>query len=532
MSPWWKGAVIYQIYPRSFFDSNNDGVGDLAGVAQKLDYVAQLGVDGVWLSPFFTSPMRDFGYDVSDYYAVDPIFGSLEDFDALVEQAHARGLKVIIDQVYSHTSDRHPWFLESRSGRSNAKADWYVWADAKPDGSPPNNWLSVFGGPAWSWDTQRRQYYLHNYLAEQPDLNFHNPDVQDAILDVARFWLERRVDGFRLDVANYYVHDRLLRDNPPSGAANPTRPYQLQQHLHNRSQPENLAFLTRLRRLFDRYDDRMTVAEIFSASHIERSIEYTEGVDRLHTAYNFMFLEADRLTPRLIRDGLSAWRSADAWPSWSFSNHDVKRVLSRWGGREADPEQAKLLFALLCSLRGTVFIYQGEELGLPQADVPYEKLQDPEAVRFWPDNLGRDGCRTPMPWRAYRPHAGFSTVEPWLPVDPRHEALAVDLQEAQPHSGLTFARQFLALRTRHPALRTGAITFREAPDPVLVFERAAAEERLVCVFNLSDAEQDAPVQDAPALEVLDTGLTAHRIDGGFRLPAFGGVIALAPSAPA
>ncbi len=527
MTPWWRGAVIYQIYPRSFFDSNNDGIGDLAGIAEKLDYVASLGVDGIWLSPFFTSPMRDFGYDVADYYAVDPIFGSIEEFDLLVERAHALNLKVIIDQVYSHTSDRHPWFLESRSSRTNERSDWYVWADARPDGAPPNNWLSMFGGPAWSWDTQRRQYYLHNYLSEQPDLNFHNPDVQEAILDVSRFWLDRGVDGFRLDVANYYFHDKALRDNPATGVRDASRPYQFQHHRYNRSQPETLGFLKRLREVLDGYDDRMSVAEIASAAHIERSIEYTDGGDRLHTAYNFLFLESETLTPDLIRRGLSQWTSRDAWPSWSFSNHDVKRAVSRWGGGEPDPVFAKLLLALLCSLRGTVFIYQGEELGLAQADVPFEKLQDPEAIRFWPANLGRDGCRTPMPWQAMRPNAGFSAATPWLPVDPKHEAAAVDQQDALPQSVLNFARGFLAFRRGRAALIAGDIAFHDADDPVLVFERSAGDERLLCAFNLGAETKRATLNiGAGLLRALETGL-AGTVENGHTLvlPPFAGVIA-------
>ena len=520
---WWKGAVIYQIYPRSFFDTDGDGVGDLQGVTDKLNYVASLGVDGIWLSPFFTSPMRDFGYDVADYYDVDPLFGTLADFDALLGRAHALGLKVIIDQVYSHTSDRHAWFQQSRSGRDADRADWYVWADAQPDGSPPNNWLSMFGGPAWSWDTRRRQYYLHNFLAEQPDLNFHNPAVQDAILDVARFWLDRGVDGFRLDVANYYFHDTNLPDNPPSGVADPSRPYHFQRHLHNRSRPENLDFLARLRTLIDSYDDRMTVAEIASSAPIERSIEYTEGDQHLHTAYNFKLLEAGRLSAGLIRSALDQWHSRDAWPSWSFSNHDVKRVLTRWGGRDGGPDMAKLLIALLCSLRGTVFVYQGEELGLPQADVPFEKLQDPEAIRFWPDNLGRDGCRTPMPWQARAAHAGFSSAQPWLPVDARHEALAVDVQEIDPGSTLNFARAFLAFRRGLPALRDGDVVFHDAPEPLLVFERRLPGAAILCGFNLSGAPARFELHAGldGGLEWA-SGLAATRTGDGIEMPAHGG----------
>jgi len=531
LQEWWRGAVIYQIYPRSFFDSSGDGIGDLPGIVKRLDYVASLGVDAIWLSPFFPSPMRDFGYDVSDYRGVDPIFGSSDDFDALIECAHSLGIKVIIDQVYSHSSDRHPWFLESRASDSNPKSDWYVWADARPDGTPPNNWLSYFGGPAWSWDTSRRQYYLHNFLAEQPDLNFHNPAVREAILDVARYWLERGVDGFRLDVANYYFHDDRLRDNPLSGHLNPRRPYQFQKHIYNRSRPETLEFLGMLRSLIDRYDRRMTVAEIASTSHIRRSIEYTEGAGRLHTAYSFIFLECDSLTPDLVRRALEEWDSEDAWPSWSFSNHDVKRAVSRWGGHDPDPAFSKLIFALLCSIRGTAFVYQGEELGLPQADIPFEKLRDPEAIRFWPENLGRDGSRSPMPWNSRRVNAGFSGTEPWLPVDPRHAAMAVDQQELSADSMLRFARGFLALRKRHPALIRGSINFHDAGPHAVVFERRAQHERVLCAFNLtaSKVSIDLPEPIRPDA-ALKTGLPAD-IDGDRAfLPGYGGFIAVCPTA--
>lgn len=520
---WWKGAVIYQIYPRSFFDSNNDGIGDLPGVVEKLDYVASLGVDAIWLSPFFTSPMRDFGYDIADFRQVDPIFGTLEDCNRLLAAAHERGLRVIIDQVYSHTSDRHPWFLQSRASSDNPRADWYVWANARADGSPPNNWLAYFGGPAWSWDTRRRKYYLHNFLAEQPDLNLHHPEVQQAILEVARFWLECGVDGLRLDAANYYFHDPELRDNPPSGATAPRRPYQFQRHLYNRSQPENLDFLKRLRALVDEFDGAMTVAEIASSSHIQRSIEYTEGRERLHTAYSFIFLEADRLTPALVRRALGEWLSEIAWPSWSFSNHDVMRALSRFGGQHPEPDLARMLLMLLCCLRGTVFIYQGEELGLPQADVPFEKLRDPEAIRFWPENLGRDGSRSPMPWKSRSRNAGFSTAEPWLPVDPRHEAMAVDYQELMPDSVLNFCRRLLHARTELPVLRTGSLDFLSAPDDVLLFERRDADQRAVCAVNLS--AQPVQVELPPEIRpetVIATTAVGDDGNGRLTLPAWCG----------
>ncbi|WP_374764717.1 alpha-amylase family glycosyl hydrolase [Yunchengibacter salinarum] len=488
MNDWWRGAVFYQIYPRSFMDSSGSGTGDLAGVTERLDHVADLGVDAIWLSPFFTSPMADFGYDVADYRDVDPLFGTLEDFDALLARAHGLGLKVIIDQVYSHTSDRHAWFQESRESRHNARADWYVWADPAPDGRPPNNWQSVFGGPAWTWDARRQQYYLHNFLAEQPDLNFHNPRVQEAMLDVARFWLERGVDGFRLDVANYYFHDKSLRDNPPAKTPPRLRPYDMQAHIHDRSRPETLGFLERLRALMDSYGDRMAVAEIGCDHPMERSMEYTSGPRRLHTAYNFTLLDAHKLTPRLIASAMAGWTDPAAWPSWSFSNHDVVRAPSRFGDARPPAGLPLLLNALLLSLRGTIFLYQGEELGLPQAHVPYERLVDPEGIRFWPHTLGRDGCRTPMPWRSALPHAGFSTHEDtWLPMDPHHPALAVDAQTDQPDSVLEQARALLRLRREAPALRQGSIKAEALDDALLLVTRRAGNAgTMTALFNLSD----------------------------------------------
>ncbi|MDE2561608.1 MAG: DUF3459 domain-containing protein [Sphingomonadales bacterium] len=525
MSEWWRGGVIYQVYPRSFCDSDNDGVGDLPGVTSRLDYLAKLGVDGVWLSPFFKSPMRDFGYDISDYCAVDSTFGTLEDFDALLAGAHGRGLKLVIDQVYSHTSDQHEWFKESRQSRDNPKADWYVWANAKPDGGPPNNWISLFGGQAWSWDSRRKQYFMHNFLSEQPDLNFHNADVRAAILDVARFWLKRGVDGFRLDVANFYYCNKLLLDNPPkSPDGGFARPYWHQRHLHDRSQPENVAFMEDLRREVDRFGDLMTVAEIGSDSYVARSMEYTEA-GRLHTAYNFLLLENGPLTAGLIRDALESWTSKTAWPSWSFSNHDVERARTRWGGQAASDEFARLLMGLLMCLRGTIFLFQGDELGLPQAHVPFEKLRDPEGIRFWPESLGRDGCRTPMPWHADRANAGFSEVEPWLPVDPAHNRLAVDRQDNDPGSTLASTRMFIAFRKAHPALRLGDIAFLDSPEPLLVFRRGAtgAAGGLLCLFNLGGQERRFTLP-AGAGEVLDYGLPGAVEGGEAVLPPWGGIV--------
>ena len=370
---WWRGAVIYQVYPRSFQDSDGDGVGDLRGITRRLPYIADLGVDALWISPFFKSPMEDFGYDVEDYRQVDPLFGTLEDFDRLVAAAHGLGVKVVLDMVLSHTSHRHRWFQESRRSRTGPRADWYVWADARPDGTPPNNWLSMFGGPAWTWEPRREQYYLHHFLASQPDLDVHNPAVQDALLDECRFWLDRGVDGFRLDACNCLTHDRALRDNPPrppgappTEGVRPSHPYNRQLHLFDKSQPETLGFLRRLRNVADRYGDVLLVAEIADDDGLKVAEEYAGPAGPLHTAYSFSLLGPE-LDVELMVQIFEAFHNGHrhGWPAWAFSNHDVARVASRWGGPDAPPELAKSLIALLAALRGTVFLYQGEELGLP-----------------------------------------------------------------------------------------------------------------------------------------------------------------------
>jgi alpha-glucosidase len=485
-SEWWKRAVFYQIYPRSFFDSNGDGIGDLKGIEAKLDHVAGLGVDAIWLSPVFTSPMKDFGYDVANYRGIDPIFGTLADFDDLLAAVHARGLKLIIDQVWSHTSDQHPWFVESAASHDNPKADWYVWADAKADGTAPNNWMAVFGGPSWRWNPRRRQYYLHNFLVEQPDLNFWTPGVQAAILDVARFWLDRGVDGFRLDVVNFLFHDQTLADNPPAGLTRaPVQATDYQLHVHDRSRPETLEFLGKVRALLDAYGERMAIGEISDAAYLDRQIEYTATPERLHTAYSFYFLTASEPTPDLFAGAMAAWADAPGWPSWSLSNHDFVRFPTRLA-HSGNPAQAKGLLALLLSLRGSPFLYQGDELGLPHADVPFERLQDPFAIALYTGDSGRDGARTPMPWTTVAPNAGFSTArETWLPVDPRHLPLAVAAQEDEPESMLRFTRRMLAARKDTPALQSGALRVLKAREGVLAFEREAGDERIVCAFELA-----------------------------------------------
>lgn len=504
-APWWRGAVIYQIYPRSFLDSNGDGVGDLAGITSKLDYVASLGVDAIWLSPFFASPMKDFGYDVSDYRAVDPIFGTLEEFDRLVARAHELDLRVIIDQVYAHTSDAHAWFQESRSDRLNDKSDWYVWSDPKPDGTPPNNWLAVFYGPCWTWDGRRGQYYMHNFLPSQPNLNVHNPEVQDALFETARFWLKRGVDGFRLDAINFAMHDPSLADNPPITVTKAVfnRPFDFQHHLHNQSQPELVPFIEKLAKVLREFGaDRFTVAEVGGEQALAEMKLYTEGQTRLNTSYSFDFLYAPYLSPMLVLNVLSKWPggNGEGWPSWAFSNHDAPRVVTRWGGPQAQGACAKMLLTLLMCLRGNVFLYQGEELGLTQAEIPFERLRDPEAIANWPLTLGRDGARTPMPWENKSPYAGFSTAEPWLPIPPDHIASAVSEQDGQADSVLTIARELIALRRSSPILRGGAFQPVELPPPLLAFDRVGETGgRLRCIFNLTDKVQDCALLASGAL---------------------------------
>ncbi|WP_421684137.1 alpha glucosidase [Stutzerimonas urumqiensis] len=527
---WWRGGVIYQVYPRSFFDSNGDGVGDLAGVLHKLDYIASLKVDAIWLSPFFTSPMKDFGYDVADYRDVDPLFGTLDDFDRLIAAAHERGLKILIDQVLNHSSDQHAWFKESRSSRDNPKADWYVWADAKPDGTVPNNWLSVFGGSAWTWDSRRKQYYLHNFLSSQPDLNFHCEAVQQQVLDDMEFWLQRGVDGFRLDAANFYFHDKQLRDNPPntqvregSIGVRVDNPYAYQCHVYDKTQPENIGFLRRLRALLERYPGSATVAEIGCDDSLKTMAAYTSGGDTLHMAYSFDLL-TEQCSPAYIRHTVESIERelADGWSCWSMGNHDVVRVMSRWAldGRP-DPARGRMLMALLLSLRGSVCLYQGEELGLTEAELRYEDLVDPYGINFWPEFKGRDGCRTPMPWVSEATHAGFTGSQPWLPVDDSHRSLSVAAQEVDPDSMLNTYRRFIDWRGRQPLLIEGDIRMLYDDEALLVFERRLGDQAWLCMFNMSSAERrySLPVTVEPLVGV--PGSLAEISAEGVRLPAHG-----------
>lgn len=522
---WWRGAVIYQIYPRSFQDSNGDGVGDLTGIIHRLPYVASLGVDAIWISPFFPSPMLDFGYDVMNYRDVDPMFGTLADFDALIQRAHDLGLRVMIDLVLSHTSDQHRWFRESRGSRDNAKANWYVWADAKPDGTAPNNWLSIFGGSAWEWDSERLQYYLHNFLKEQPDLNFHEPEVQDELLAVARFWLERGVDGFRLDTINFYFADKDLRDNPPLpedrrdySTAPQVNPYNWQEHLYDKSQPEMIGFLQRLRALMNEFGDTACVGEVGDAQRgMEIMGEYTRGDDLMQMCYAFEFLSPEPPSGRRVGQVLRKFMTvaADGWACWAVSNHDVERHATRWS---LDPAQLHLYLAILLSLRGSVCLYQGEELGLTEAYVPYEELQDPYGKRFWPKYRGRDGCRTPMPWLSDNMHAGFSDAKPWLPVALEHLRMAVSLQEDDPTSMLSFYRRMLAWRKAHPVLAKGGFALHRTTDTLVSYVREADDEAIFCAFNLGADPVRVELPTGSWEVITDSGFAGSIVGDHAELP--------------
>ncbi|NMR27733.1 alpha glucosidase [Pseudoalteromonas sp. NEC-BIFX-2020_015] len=508
---WYKGAVIYQVYPRSFQDTNGDGIGDLKGIIARIDYIKSLGVDAIWISPFFKSPMKDFGYDISDYRDVDPLFGDLNDFDELIAHAHQRDIKIIIDQVLSHTSDQHQWFLDSRENKTNDKSDWYVWSDSKPDGTQPNNWLSIFGGPAWQWEPRRGQYYLHNFFTEQPDLNFHNPDVRQAVLDNVEFWLKKGVDGFRLDAINFCYHDAQLRDNPAKPPEkrqgrgfSEDNPYAFQYHHYNNTQPENISFMQDIRTLLDKYPGTVSLGEISSEDSLATMAEYTAGGDKLHMGYSFELLTNDysseyiRTTVKTLEE-----RMTQGWPCWAFSNHDVERVASRWGANgEVNPQQCKMLSALLASLRGSVCMYQGEELGLGEASVAFEDLQDPYGITFWPNFKGRDGCRTPMPWHNNNcEQAGFSTTKPWLPVDEQHKNQNVSEQESDQYSILNAFRHFMAWRKTQAVLLEGDIEFIDTPEPLLAFYRRFAGQTMLCIFNLA--------QSTTSYEIDHINITPH-----------------------
>lgn len=508
--PWWRGAVVYQVYVRSFADSNGDGVGDFSGLVSKLDYIARLGADAIWLSPIHPSPNRDWGYDVSDYNTLNPEYGTDADFDRLLAEAHARGLKILTDEVLAHTSDEHAWFKASLE--STDKRDWYVWAPPRDDGTAPNNWLSAFGGPAWSYHPARRQCYHHKFLRQQPKLNWHSHAAREAALAVLDEWLARGVDGFRLDVANAFLHDATLPDNPavPTDERTPriwSHAANLQIHRHDSNLTGNLAVLDEIRRRVERYPERFVMGEF--SENPERAGAYSAPDEGLHSGYSFPFLEAHELEPSfIVRHYQDLARHPDHWPSIAFSNHDVMRTITRFGGPNAPPELARLMLCILITLRGTVLLYQGEELGLPEAILTRSQLKDPVGDLYYPLYRGRDGCRTPMPWEATAQNFGFTTGTPWLPLAPAHGVLAVSGQERDAQSTLAFARCLLSVRRNSAALRLGDIEFLDAPARILAFLRCYESERVLCVFNMNSGDTEF---HHPLLEDAKPFLTSRAV---------------------
>jgi len=485
---WWQTGIVYEIYPRSYADSTGDGVGDLAGITGRLDHLAWLGVDAIWIAPFYPSPMADFGYDVSDHTGVDPLFGTLGDFDTLLAEAHRRGIRVIVDYVPNHTSDRHPWFVESRSARRNPKRDWYVWRDSRPDGGPPNNWISMFGGPAWEWDEPTGQYYLHSFLKQQPDLNWRHPDARAAMLDVLRFWLDRGVDGFRIDVAQFVAKDPELRDNPPN--PEPERLAHLgewrhQLHLYDHGHPDLHPIYREIRRLVDGYPgDRVVIGELHHPDFEIWAGFYGEELDEIHLPFNFHILHApwDARSLRTVIGSVCAALPDGAYANWVFGNHDQPRIASRVGR-----DQARVAMVLLLTLPGAPTLYYGDEIGMVNVDVPRDRLRDPWGIAE--PAQSRDPERTPMPWDAGR-NAGFCPpdAEPWLPLGPDASTVNVAAQREDPTSMLSLTRRLLELRRDHPALADGDLELLDGtPDGVLAYRRAAGDARILVVLNLTDA---------------------------------------------
>lgn len=520
---WWKHGVIYQIYPRSFQDSNGDGVGDLAGVISRLDYLAELGVDAIWLSPIFRSPMADFGYDVSDHVAVDPLFGDMKTFRALVAAAHARGLKVILDYIPNHTSDQHLWFQESRSSRTNPRRDWYIWRDAAPDGGPPNNWRSEFGGPAWTWDDATGQYYYHAFLASQPDLDWRNPQVVRAMLNVLSFWFDRGVDGFRVDAIHHLIEDHELTDNPanPDWRAGMSPAEQLRRD-HTVDQPQVHDAIAAMRKVADRYgDDRVLIGEAYLP--IDRLMAYYGGAgDGFHLPFNFHLMTVD-WTPRAVADLVLAYEAklpAHGWPNWVLGNHDRSRLASRLG-----PAQARVAAMLLLTLRGTPTLYQGDELGMTDVPIPPERVRDPFEINVPGLGLGRDPVRTPMPWDE-SPNAGFSAAEPWLPLGEDWPTRNVARELDASGSLLNLYRDLLSLRRAEPALAAGDYRHVAATDSLLAYERHHEGRRVQVVLDLVGAGGELEIPDGEILLSTD-GAASWRVSGLFRLaPNQGVVIAL------
>ncbi len=479
---WWKDGVIYQIYPRSFADSNGDGIGDLNGIIQKLDYLAELGIDAIWLSPINPSPDVDFGYDVANYLDIDPKYGTLADFDRLVASAHQRGIRVIVDLVLNHTSDQHSWFIESRSSTDNPKRDWYLWRE-NPNGKqiPPNNWLSFFGGKAWAFDDVTGQYYYHMFCNKQPDLNWRNHEVYKEMMDIFRFWADRRVDGFRLDVFNEYFKDEQFSDNPPRFGI---RSFDRQRHLYDTNQPEMQSVVADIRSLLEEYPERYVVGETFMATP-EIAASYS-GPGKLHATFDFSMLKSQWNPARYLEYVLRQEKVLHdgAWPNHVMNNHDNPRSATRLRAGSGD-EKLKVAAAMLLTLRGTPYLYYGEEIGMRDIQVKRSEIQDPVGKRYWPAPVGRDGCRSPMQWNA-DVNAGFTKGTPWLKLNPGFSNRNVEEQEADPHSLLSFYKSLLHLRRAHPALQRGMfIPLHHNPQRILAYMRQDTDQTILVALNFA-----------------------------------------------
>ncbi len=482
-SAWWQSGIVYQIYPRSFMDSNGDGVGDLPGIIDRLDYLVWLGVSALWISPVFSSPMADFGYDISDYQKIAPIFGTLEDFDRLVAEAHRLQLKIILDFVPNHTSNEHPWFLDSRSSRSHPKRDWYIWRDASPDGGPPTNWVSEFGGSAWTWDELSGQYYYHAYLAAQPDLNWRNVEVQQAMCEVLRFWLQRGVDGFRVDAIHMLIEDESLIDNPPNPAWQPgMSPARSLLRVYTSDQAGTQDMIRQMRHVLDEFKNRVLIGEAYLP--IDRlMLYYGESLQGFHLPFNFHLLHTPWIASSiaaLVKE-YEAALPPGGWPNWVLGNHDKSRLINRVGSLA----HARLAALLLLTLRGTPTIYYGEELGMSDVDIPAESLQDPWEINVPGLGLGRDPCRTPMPWSPAS-GAGFTSGTPWLPIGAESWRVNVESESSDSASMLSLYRDLIHLRRREAALTIGSYRERFVEDNVFAYERASGSRRLLIALNFAD----------------------------------------------
>ena len=523
---WWQHGVIYQIYPRSFQDSNGDGVGDLPGILSRLDYLQWLGVNAVWLSPIYSSPMADFGYDISDYENIDRVFGTLGDFDRLMQEVHRRGLKLILDFVPNHTSDRHPWFQASRRSTDSERRNWYIWRPPGAGGGPPNNWLSEFGGPAWTPDPQTGQYYYHAYLAQQPDLNWREPEVERAMHAVMRFWLDRGVDGFRVDAIHMLMEDEQLRDNPENPAWQPgMSPARSLVRVHNCDLPETHHLVAGMRRVLDEYGDRVFIGEAYLPIN-RLMMYYGDALGGFHLPFNFHLLSTPwsaTAIAALARE-YEAALPAGAWPNWVLGNHDRSRLINRVGGSA----QARLAAILLLTLRGTPTLYYGDELGMHDVSIPSEQVQDPWEKNVPGLGLGRDPCRTPMQWTA-EPHAGFSSAAPWLPVSDDWETINVTAESADPHSLLNLYRLLLRLRREEPALALGEYRENSVGPHTLSYERVASGQRLLVALNFGGEPCSLPLSAGVHASVLVStdpqGPLARNVSENLHLRGVEGIIA-------